>query len=623
MPTISAPPRPSGTRGLAADGGTQRDLVHPEWQAPARAEPTASSARQRQPWLLWVALLMLGCVLPILWQSAPILAPWVTRHIYSTPIVDPLWNIARLRLYLVFFGTMAVSLCAFRMSRELRFALRHPSATRLPAMLAACALLCSFLTLFIVHFGRLQFGAFDYDVLIDHGWRTYLGQRPYQDFYTSMPPGFIFGIKHAFQVFGPSWDANLFATALLASGSFVWLKSLLRRMQVKAGVALLIAFSVEAAAVLPLCFWWYNNTTMVMAAVFYASCLNLARRDAPALPDELSYAASLGLLLLLKPNIAGLTVGLCVPLLFALRRCRLRLAAWTAAGLLLALGILGLEGVSALQLLSIDRAIAADRGGLNTFGFHLMNRSERLLTFGWIAVLGLPLVVVQAPRLQRHLKQHVYRELCFDLLLLLAPLTAIYGVMTNGEWRDVDSTVLLLAAGVAILSRGEQPLPLRQAFAALLLATCAFDITFGGLRLRVYSIGLHQFFEWNAPLHGQSKGFLRHAQVSDTLLAVEDQVGDVVHQHPGRLFFGPRMLSLYALTRTAPPTGLPVFWQPGTAFPTRDTQLWTEAWRSKPFDTLVFLRDDFTYYTPELMAAIAQNYRRDDTFPALTVFYRR
>ncbi len=54
---------------------------------------------------------------------------------------------------------------------------------------------CAFLWVFILHFGRQQYGSWDFNILVETGWRQIQGQRPYVDFPATTPPGFNLGIQ--------------------------------------------------------------------------------------------------------------------------------------------------------------------------------------------------------------------------------------------------------------------------------------------------------------------------------------------------------------------------------------------------------------------------------------------
>ena len=184
---------------------------------------------------------------------------------------------------------------------------------------------CAFICLFVVHFGRWQFDGFDYNIMIDLGWRQILGQRPYVDFPATTPPGFHLGIKYGFELFGVSWDANLYFSAIFACATLLWMYRTMTLLKMGRLASLAVAFAIECAAMLTHCFWSYNNSTLILAAVFFLSCLVYAR-EPERLGVQVSYLASLTLLSLMKPNIAGLMIAGGVLLLFLATRRKLRLA---------------------------------------------------------------------------------------------------------------------------------------------------------------------------------------------------------------------------------------------------------------------------------------------------------
>ena len=380
--------------------------------------------------------------------------------------------------------------------------LKHPT---LPL-----ALICLFLAWFILHFGRHQFGGYDFNLVLDLGWRQHLGQRPYLDFPTTTPPGFNLGIKLAYALFGVSWDANLYLTALFTVLTFLWLYWLFRRLAVPILPALAVSFAIECAANLLLSFWWYNNTTLTLAAIFFLSTLLCARHllesdPLAQLPHQLlsqySFVLSLALLALFKPNLAALTVlpGVFILLIAAgfgrgEKRCHPERSAKHAvegprqttphlessdhlphdsvalplkakprnplphtlalmlAAATLATAILALNHISIPVLLSAYRGVAEERG-LTLIGFSLMQPLEKLLALLWLPVLSIPLLAL-IPQLRTQLRQRDLRALAATLFLFTGPLIALYGVAANGEFRSVECTVLLAASAIAIFSPG-------------------------------------------------------------------------------------------------------------------------------------------------------------------------
>jgi hypothetical protein len=247
---------------------------------------------------------------------------------------------------------------------------------------------CAFMCFFVVHYGRWQLDGFDFGIAIDLGWRQILGQRPYIDFPTTTPPGFHLGIKYAFELFGVNWDADLYFSALFACATFLWMYWTMTLLKMGRLASLAVAFAIECAAMLTHCFWSYNNSTLILAAVFLLSCLVYAR-DPDRVGVEVSYLASLTLLSLMKPNIAGLTIAGGVLLLFVATRRKLRLVMLTLGAVVAALAVLALNHVSVGAMLRSYLSVAR---GWSSNGYATWGPFERHSSAFWVSVLSLPLL---------------------------------------------------------------------------------------------------------------------------------------------------------------------------------------------------------------------------------------
>src|ERR1017187_9686411 len=247
---------------------------------------------------------------------------------------------------------------------------------------------CAFMWLFVVHFGRWQFDGFDYNILIDLGWRQILGQRPYIDFPATTPPGFHLGIKYAFELFGVNWDATLYFSAIFACATFLWMYWTMTLLKMGRLPSLAVAFAIECAAMLTHCFWSYNNSTLILAAVFLLSCL-VYERDPDRAGVQVSYLTSLPLLSLMKPNIAGLMIAGGVLLLFLATRRKLRLVMLTLGAVVAALAVLALNHISVGAMLTSYLSVAR---GWSKNGYAAWGPFERHSSLFWVSVLSLPLL---------------------------------------------------------------------------------------------------------------------------------------------------------------------------------------------------------------------------------------
>jgi hypothetical protein len=492
--------------------------------------------------------------------------------------------------------------------------------------------ICTFLWVFVVHFGRWQFGAWDYNMLIEAGWRQIQGQRPYVDFLTTTPPGFNLGIKFAYEMFGVNWDANLYFSAIFACVTFLWMYWLMVLLSVGRPASMAAAFAIECAAMLTSCFWWFNDSTLILAAVFLLACLAYAHNHRPA--AQVSYVVSLALLSLMKPNIAGAMIVGGVALLFLATDQKMRLLLLTLGAAAAAMVVLFVNHVSIPSLLASYLSVAKGRSGLgDTYGYGNMSVFDRRSALFWVAVLSIPLVGL-LPSIGRQILRRDRNGIAVRLLFLLAPLIALYGIATNSDYRDVECTALLAAGAVLTFGlRWNGPL-LRRVFIGIVVAMIAGDLYYGAERARVYGIGPHRFFEWQDNQHLIDSGYLKNMRVSSTMIEVEREIGSALKGNPGPYFFGPRVDFNYAVFGLPSPERFPAWWEPGTAFAASDQARLIQVWQEHQFETLIFLKADhahgadadsvdYIYYPKEFLDAIKFGYVRDDSYPSITVYHRR
>lgn len=546
------------------------------------------------------------------------------RALHAPANADPLWIHATLYSFEILLGVL---LAAF---------LLQPLAARLMGLAGgrwrrthtALAVLgiCAFLCVFLIHFGRHQFGGWDFNIMLEEGWRQSLGQRQYIELLSPTPPGFNLGIRYAFEVFGLSWDANLYLSAIFACATFLWMYWLLRKLEVGALAAMGTAFAIECVTMLLLSFWWYNNSALIMAAVFLLACLVYARRP-PSIAVQASYFAALVLLALMKPNVAGTALPGGVLLLLIATRSRWRLLWLTLGGVTAVLLIFAANHISLSAMLASYREISKLRGGFSAFGYRQIGHIQDTEADCALFAFALPWLWLLRDTLRRA-RAKDWSGVAVLLFLPLALLVSIYALRTNGDAWILECAPLIAVSGVVVYgmklgSRPVAPPALRRFYTAMLCAAIAFSLYMGAARLRVYTIGPHQFFEWTDNENTIDSGPLKHMRVSRTMIEVQQQIRAAVASNPGPVFFGPRLNFDYMVLGLDAPTYLPTFWQPGVAFGMDQEPQLVQVWKDHRFPTLIFLNGDYTFYPPELMNAIARDYTRDDRYPAITVYHRR
>lgn len=474
---------------------------------------------------------------------------------------------------------------------------------------------------FIVFFGRWQFGGFDYNILLDIGWRQVLGQRPYVDFFTTSPPLFNLGILTAFRLFGVSWDGMLLFTVCFAVVTFVWIYSLLRRLGIGIAGSLGTAFTLQAATMLVCCFWWYNDSTLLLAAIFFLASLILFR-DPRSVLGQVSFVLSMALLALAKPNIAGITIVGCVALLLVSTRQLVRILLLCLAGAALTLLIFRLAHISLPDMLAAYRGAAKERGAFSTFGFDEYKRSHKLLIEFWYLMLYLPLLQLRRP-LGEALHRRDRHAAALWLFFPLAAVIATYGLLGNGEFYNMETTALVCSLALMVFVHHLGGARTQRYVVALLCAMAVSSVYVGVSRERIYTIGPHKFFEWNDRDHVLREGRLKNMRVSGTFLEVNTEVGQVLHTDPGPYFFGSRVDYAYMAYGLPSPTHFPAWWHPGTAFDRARTPDILAHWDARRFPTLVYMKDDYIYYPQSFLDLLKNKYTRDDHYDRITVYRRR
>jgi hypothetical protein len=530
------------------------------------------------------------------------------------------WCEPGLRSSAIASGAATVAAVAFAAAAAL-WPERPGTATRSESLLsgAGVSLLCGAL---IWLFGHRQFGGFDHSALIDLGWRMASGQRPGVDFASTLPIGFVLGVRHAIQLFGSRWSAFVAWQACFAAVTCWWSFALLRRQGEPAARAALLAVAVQASANLVTSYWWYNSATTTLGALFFLSTTALWRQPASRLAG-VSYIASLVLLAGMKPNVAGvLILGVTLALASSAPHRR-RAIICSGAAFVLFSAWLAMERVWLPDVLRSYLSISGRGFSLAQF-LQDLTVAEKRVALLLLAVSLAPWVMALRPR---------YRWARSQWLAVTAALAGTYGFLVNGENKFVDLPMLLLALWWLGANAGPSGEPgaagarrWRGYVAALAAVLAIGGMSVGALRQRVRAIGPGRFFEYALSPERPSTPFFARMEVGQRFIDVERQVGELLAARPqSRVFFGPRMQWAYAAFRRPSPVGQPVWWHRGVSYPDRaDAEdAAVAAWETSRPELLVFLRDDFTYLPPRMRSIVRANYEAVEGFPALSVFVRR
>ncbi|HXI43463.1 MAG TPA: hypothetical protein VNH83_26010 [Bryobacteraceae bacterium] len=462
-------------------------------------------------------------------------------------------------------------------------------------------------------FGMHQFGGYDFAVTVESAYRVLQGQIPYRDFFCSLPPLFFLPAAMAFRLFGVHWYALQILAAVFAFVTFYWLAWLFRKSGCEHPV--LAALAIEVGSMVSLSFWWYNNVTAIVAAIFALSCFAWERAKDPHWTVRASFCASMAMLALAKPNTAALI--LLAGFIYVLRVDRTVIVE-TVLAAVIAVSALSLHGISVGNLFADYLMVATARGTSDPWiGWRINGLDDNLRAFVQVSIFLTALIAG-------------WKSVRWLSWVCVA--VALLAMTTNGEMKEVDCALLVVAVAVSCHD-GKA-----KRFAAMALTVLIFCGFYMGLsRYRVATIGEHRFHEYSQdevqPPTAFFKGFYGSGTLKRTIEQAElaahvgpkfcNKQGLCVDMDAPNVFYGPRLEWMYAATGRKSPAGLPIWWDPVSAFPKETTDSIIQRWQDMQFDTLIFCRWDAPFYEVTFGRAILDGYYLDNRYSELTVFRRK
>lgn len=500
-----------------------------------------------------------------------------------------------------------------------------PAVTR-PWQVALLGASCSALTALLVGvFGMRHFGGFDHSVVVDLAWRLYRGQRPFVDFTTTVPVGFMLGCGYAFSLFGTNWSAIVAFQALFAGVTSAWVFVILVRVSQRYWLSAATALAIELCINAVTAYWWYNSATSTLAVLYLLSAIWLIHE--PRSPwGAISYVASLLVFAAMKPNMVGLLIpGLTIALGYAGVPWR-RVAFLSLLGFAGFAGWMTLAGVPLVDLFGAYASVA--RRGFDPHQFLSgLAFPEKAASLVLYCVLSLA-VVAELTRCRRSKTEWA--------VAIAGGLAATSAFVANGENKLVDLPVLLVCAWYLSLRPAASNSPKQPYLQDVLGGRLSFDIrgvlalfvvaglTTGALRARVRSIGPGCFFEFQGARAASIFPLFRGLESGPKLVAVEKEVdAALATYHAANPFFGPRMQWGYAALGFESPRNQPVWWHAGVSYPKRDEPRYAAAWLHAKHDVLILLRDDFTELPEEIRQSLKEDYEHLSGFQHIGVYLRR
>jgi hypothetical protein len=195
--------------------------------------------------------------------------------------------------------------------------------------------------------------------------------------------------------------------------------------------------------------------------------------------------------------------------------------------------------------------------------------------------------------------------------------------VSAGDLKALDIGLVLFGVALACLrvESFRAAKPLTSCVVLMSLVASCVGIGIGVSRHRILGIGPNMFFQYHYEGDRFASGFFQGLRSGERLKQTYAEVDAIVSESKGkRMFFGPRMEWAYAAFRLPSPRGFPPIWDPGTIFPRADEAKAIAAFFEIRNDVLVFLKNDMTYYPPELIEGIKAAYAEDQSASELTVY---
>jgi hypothetical protein len=294
-------------------------------------------------------------------------------------------------------------------------------------------------------FGHMQMGGFDHSALVDTAWRMVNHQQPYRDFYLTTPIAFYLGAGLAFSIWGVKWSALVWVAIVYALVTFL-LMSISFASFAPPQFSIGLPLTCEILAMGVASFWWYNSITAVTACVFIAAAVVLARRPSSWRAISM-FALATFLLLMMKPNIAGLLGVLVVGVLASLREMRRRLFIALAVSVAALIALLAALGISPLEVVRNYMEIARTRGLPSVVYFTMDKPGEAYVTIPFIVLCLLPVAHLLKP-IAHSFCQRPARRAQVPLICAVGVLTGGLAMFTNSDSNLAIGIPLMLISGI-------------------------------------------------------------------------------------------------------------------------------------------------------------------------------
>jgi hypothetical protein len=507
-----------------------------------------------------------------------------------------------------------------------------------------------------------QFGGYDLSPLIDFQYRLAVGQRPGADFVFTFPLTLALLMK-----FAAGLPLSWFSLVWINLGVFAACAFLVTWSWPSSGDRLKFAGTLGALA-LPVLYTghiWHSALSQMIAAPYLLLAIGLFHDAGNRMAKSFVLALCAGLLFFSKQNLGPpMVIAVCGA---ACVGAVVRKTEPSRAALFVGLNVAGVGIVAALIMAALGVGPAALAHSFTDVLGRAKQTEEQLAAIELQPMtLYVVAALVVAYVLLRLLKLTPKGELPIPFILAVmvaawmshmathqAPfaMAAVAGLLllwlsglertASSRWMRTGLLLAALAAGlvavltdwdtifnhvtvlmVALLLLADLPGRKQQMVVATCMLLAVGGAAAGGeARTRMRTVG--DF--WSAgPLDEAAGGYFQGLKLGRELSKVRSELPKAIAEaHGGAVFCGPRIEFCYADSRIASPHGLPLWWHPGTSYPTTAEKQVIDTFKADRFAAVIFRKGDTTRVPEPILEFIGVNYEKAAGYAALDVYLRK
>ena len=481
----------------------------------------------------------------------------------------------------------------------------------------------------ISYFGKIQFGGMDGGVLINGGWQYHLGYTPYKDFVTLVPPGLFLGTKLAFDWFGVNWNSIVLFTAAFSAAAFIVQFYILRKLGISLFLSFLTVFLIHIVSTIQLSFWWYNQITAVIAAIYLSSVILFVQQPEKKISKILLFSSTFIFLFMKVNTAAPLIAGSSILyLLFGSHR-KTFITVQAAGFFVFIIGSI-LFNIDILHLVAIYLKAGGrltDSGLMWDFFFRIY-RFEAVITFKYLLALLVILfaagyIIVDSGKTIRSIRKIDKKIL---LMCSLGMLVSFFAMATNNDFNMVDAPLFLVAFVIALKQFSPFIPRTFQQFFHLAVIFVFFGFIFIAsrytkTRLRIKVIGPNLYYQDLELKKLSVPKFFEGMRASPNLIKTIKNMDEVILplKKSGildeKIYFGSRIDFAYAMYRIKPAPRLPLWWGENAragGLPKGTEKGMIENFKKTPFTAILFYKGNYPFFPVELLNYMKTSFRMCD-----------